>query len=367
MNVPFVDLKSQYQSIKEEVREAIENVCENASFVQGPQVEKFEKSFAKYLGVKRVSCVGSGTSALYLALRALDIKEGDEVITVPNSFFATAEAITLTGAKPVFVDVDESTALVDVKKIPFAITKKTKAIIPVHLYGQCADMDEILKIAKENNLFVIEDACQAHGAEYKGRHAGTMGDLACFSFYPGKNLGTYGEGGAVAGNNEELVEKVKMFRNHGGSAKYVHDLIGGNFRMSGIEGAVLNVKLKYLDRWNDARRLSANVYAEFLRGLPIELPKKLTCNKHVFHLFVIRVKERDELLKFLSENGVGAGIHYPIPIHLQKAYQGIWKEGDFPIAEKLAKESLSLPMHPNLTVEQILYSVELIKNFYVKN
>lgn len=364
MKVPFVNLNAQYNLIKDEIHSALDEVILNTNFVQGPAVFSFEKKFADYLGVENVACVNSGTSALYLALRALDIEKGDEVITVPNSFFATAEAISMAGAKPVFVDVDESTALIDVKKIRSAITSKTKAIIPVHLYGQCADMDEILKIAKENNLYIIEDACQAHGAQYKDKKAGTIGDLGCFSFYPGKNLGAYGEGGAVVSQNKELIDKIKMLCNHGGQEKYIHNFIGGNFRMDGFQGAVLGVKLKYLDKWNDARRLVANVYAEFLRDLPIELPIKAQYNKHVFHLFVIKTEKRDELLKFLSENEIGAGIHYPIPIHLQKAYDGIWKEGDFPIAEKLAKRILSLPMHPNLTVEQILRTTNLIKKFY---
>jgi len=266
MKIPFVDLKIQYQSIQDEIKSTINNVLESANFVQGPFVAAFEEEFAKYLNVNNIACVDSGTAALYCALRALNIGPGHEVITVPNTFFATAEAISLVGARPVFIDIDPNTYLMDVSKIKSAITKNTKAVIPVHLYGQCADMDEIIKIAKENNLYVIEDACQAHGAEYKGRKAGSMGDLAAFSFYPGKNLGTYGEGGAVASNNKDLIGTVKMIRDHGSSEKYKHEIVGGNFRMSGMEGAILSVKLKYLDKWIAGRRQVAAGSGKILRG-----------------------------------------------------------------------------------------------------
>jgi len=368
MKIPFVDLKIQYQAIQDEIKAAINNVLENASFVQGPPVFSFEEEFAKYLGSGSVACVDSGTAALYLALRAANIGSGDEVITVPNSFFATAEAISLAGAKPVFVDVDPGAYLMDVSKLGAAITARTKAIIPVHLFGQCADMDAILKIARERDLLVIEDACQAHGAEYKGKKAGAIGDMGCFSFYPGKNLGTYGEGGAIASNDKEWIEKIKMLRDHGSLEKYKHSLVGGNFRMSGIEGAVLGVKLKYLDKWIEARRLVAKRYQELLSDLPVKLPVELAHNKHNYHLFVIQLEKRDELVKFLSLAEVGTGIHYPIPIHLQKAYENYgWREGLFPIAEKAAKEIISLPMYPELNNLQLIYIAEKIKEFYERN
>lgn len=365
MKVPFVNLQAQYQTIKGEIRVALDKVLDSAAYVQGPAMAVFEADFAKYLGIKNIACVDSGTAALYLALRALDIKEGDEVITQPNTFFATAEAISLVGAKPVFVDVDSATALLDVSKLPAAITSKTKAIIPVHLFGQCADMDEILRIARQHNLFVIEDACQAHGAEYKGKKAGTMGDMGCFSFYPGKNLGTYGEGGAVVSNNEEWIKKIKMLRDHGSPEKYRHELVGGNFRMSGLEGAVLGVKLRYLEKWNDARRSVSRIYKELLAGLPARPLTELSHNKHNYHLFVIATERRDELQKYLADNGIATGIHYPLPIHLQKAYEGCgWKAGDYPAAEKLAKEMLSLPMYPELDKNQVVYVCEKIKDFF---
>lgn len=365
MKVPFVDLKLQYQSIQEEIKTAVNNVLESANFVQGPFVAGFEEEFAKYLGVSEAVCIDSGTGALYLALRALGIKENDEVITQPNTFFATAEAISLVGAKPVFVDIVPGTYLMDASKLAAAITPRTKAVIPVHLYGQCADMDAIMKIANEYNLYVIEDACQAHGAEYKGRKAGTIGHIGCFSFYPGKNLGTYGEGGAVVSNNKEWAHKIRMLRDHGSREKYQHDLIGGNFRMSGIEGAVLSVKLKYLDKWNDARRLIAKTYRCLLSELPIRLPEELIYNKHNYHLFVIATPRRDELQKHLASHGIATGIHYPIPIHLQKAYADYGRnKGDYPAAEMSAKEILSLPMYPELNNIQIIYIVEKIKEFF---
>ena len=365
MNIPFVDLSTQYNLIKDEIRVALDEVMLNTDFIQGSAVFSFEENFAEYLGAKNIACVNSGTSALYCALRALNIGPGDEVITVPNSFFATAEAISMVGAKPVFIDIEPATYLMDVNKLESAITDRTKAIIPVHLYGQCADMDEILRIAKENNLFVIEDACQAHGAEYKGKKAGTMGAAGCFSFYPGKNLGAYGEGGAIASNNEEIIKKIQMIRNHGGLEKYKHELVGGNFRMSGFQGAVLGVKLKYLDKWVEARRKNAEKYKELLRDTPVKLPMEGEHSKHCYHLFIIQTERRDNLMKYLNNNGIATGIHYPIPIHLQKAYEGCgWNEGNYPVAEKAAKEVLSLPMCPELNLEQIDYICQKIKGFF---
>ncbi|PIR66438.1 MAG: erythromycin biosynthesis sensory transduction protein eryC1 [Parcubacteria group bacterium CG10_big_fil_rev_8_21_14_0_10_36_14] len=367
MKVPFIDLEAQYQPMKGEIKSALEGILDSCAFIQGPAVFNFERDFADYLGAQAVACVNSGTSALYCALRALGIGPEDEVITVPNTFIATAEAVSLTGAKPVFVDVCKESALMDVSQLESTITEKTKAIIPVHLYGQCADMDEILRIAKERGLFVIEDACQAHGAEYKGKKAGTIGDVGAFSFYPGKNLGAYGEGGAVASNNADLISKVKLIRDHGALEKYKHSVIGGNFRMSGFQGAVLGLKLKYLDNWIESRRKNARLYRENLSGLPVEIIKEEEYNKHNYHLFVILTEKRDELVDYLKKHDVFSGIHYPIPVHLQEAYADFgWKNGDYPVSEGLAKKILSLPMYPELREEQIKYVAGLLKELYQK-
>ena len=365
-NVPFVDLKKQYQTIKEEIDEALRSVIENANFILGPSVENFEKKFAEFCGVKYCVGVNSGTAALHLALLAAGIGVGDEVITQPNSFIATAEAVSHTGAKPVFVDINPDTYLMDVSKLEAAITSKTKAIIPVHLYGQVSPMKEILETAKKYNLFVLEDACQAHGATQDGKRVGSFGDAAAFSFYPSKNLGAYGEGGAVVTNNEELAVKIRMLRDHGSSQKYIHNFIGFNMRMEGIQGAVLGIKLQYLDEWNKKRRENAARYFELLQDVPqIKLPVILENNQSNFHLFVIRAERRDDLQKFLKDNGIATGIHYPIPIHLQEAYSTFgWKKGDFPVTEKVADEILSLPMFPEVTEEQILYVSRKIKDFY---
>jgi dTDP-4-amino-4,6-dideoxygalactose transaminase len=310
--------------------------------------------------------VGNGTDALWAALIAFGVGPGDEVITVPNTFIATAEAISFCGAKPVFVDIEQKTFNMDPDLLEHVITPRTKAVIPVHLFGHMADMDPIMRIAKKHNLFVIEDASQAHGAEYRGRKAGSIGDFGCFSFYPGKNLGAYGEAGAVVTNDQALADKVRMFRDHGQSKKYYHDMIGWNARMDGIQGAVLGVKLKYLPAWTEARRKHAKQYDQLLEGLPgIVLPHEKTgYAQHVYHIYTIRNSSRDELMTALGDKGIATGIHYPVALHLTGAYRHLgYKEGSFPVSERIARELVSLPMFPELNQEQIEYVVAGIKEF----
>lgn len=396
MNVPFLDLKAQYASIKEEIHAAIDQVLDATAFAGGPFVAQFEKDFASFCGCGQAIGVGSGTEALWLCLLAAGIGPGDEVITVPDSFIATAEAITFCGATPAFVDVDEKTYNLDPNKLEDYLKKRSKAsgvrsqespkpnpmvgalkpeswnlkpgsrpkaVIPVHLFGQPADLDPIMEIAKKYGLLVIEDACQAHGAEYKGKKAGSIGAAGCFSFYPGKNLGAYGEAGAVVTNDPEMAGKIRMIRDHGQSKKYYHGLVGWNDRMDGIQGAVLNAKLKHLPAWNEARRRNARLYNQLLSGVEgVILPKEADYAKHIYHIYAIRVPKRDRLMSALGEKGVNCGIHYPIPIHLQEAYRSMgWKKGDFPVAEKCANEFLSLPMYPELTAEQISYVTQQVK------
>lgn len=354
MKVPFLDLKTQYEFLKDEIDEAIQQVLDSCAFAGGRFVEQFEKSFAKFCQCDHAVGVGSGTEALWLALIALGVKPGDEVISVANTFIATAEAISFCGAKPVFVDIDERTYTMDPNLIESAITPRTKAIIPVHIFGHMADMDPIMEIARLNNLFVIEDACQAHGAEYKGKRAGSIGDAGCFSFYPGKNLGAFGEAGAVVTNNKSLAENISKLRDHGQSEKYYHMMVGWNGRMDGIQGAILDVKLKRLSDWNEARRKNATVYGDLLADLDgIAIPQEADYAKHVYHIYAIRVKNRDALLTTLSENEIYCGIHYPLSVHLQKAYSELgYKHSDLPVAEKVASQFLSLPMYPELTYNQ---------------
>ena len=366
MNIPFLDLKAQYAAIKDEIHAAVGEVMENTAFAGGPFVAKFEQAFAGFCGCKHAIGVGSGTDALWLSLLSLGIGPGDEVITVPDTFIATAEAITYCGAKPVFVDVEEKTYNMDPALLDAAITPRTKAVIPVHLFGQTADMDPILAICKAHWLPVVEDACQAHGAQYKGRNAGSMGATGCFSFYPGKNLGAYGEAGAVVTNDDAIAAKIKIFRDHGQAKKYYHDVIGWNARMDGIQGAVLSVKLKYLADWNESRRTHAREYTRLLSPVKGVLsPFEADYATHVFHIYAIRTGRRDQLMAYLAEKGISCGIHYPVPIPLQKAYQGLGlAEGSFPVAEKCAAEFLSLPMYPELTSDQIQCVANEIKGFY---
>ncbi|MRR55337.1 MAG: DegT/DnrJ/EryC1/StrS family aminotransferase [Deltaproteobacteria bacterium] len=355
--VPFLDLSAQYAAIREEISSSLQEVFESVSFVGGPFVESFEKDFAIFCGCGNAIGTSNGTSALWMTLLSLGIGQGDEVITVPNTFIATAEAITFSGARPVFVDAEERSHTMNPVLLEKAITPKTKAVIPVHLFGQPADMDPIMEIARRHGLLVVEDACQAHGAQYKGKSAGTIGDAGCFSFYPGKNLGAYGEAGAVVTNNPDLAEKIKILRDHGQSRKYYHQVVGWNGRMDGLQGAVLSVKLKYLPAWNEARRKNAVLYSSLLSDVEeITLPSEMDYARHVYHLYVIRTPRRNDLKSYLADSGIECGIHYPVPVHLQQAYRhfGIVK-GTFPVAEKCSEEFLSLPMYPELTGEQIGY------------
>ena len=353
--VPFLDLQAQMHQIKPEIREALDKVLDSCSFVLGEEVRSFEEEFAAYCRGKLAVAVNSGTSALHLALLAAGIGPGDEVITVPFTFVATVASVLYAGARPVLVDVDPFYLTMDPARIEAAITPRTRAIMPVHLYGQPADMDPILGIARRHNLVVIEDAAQAHGAEYKGRRAGTIGDMGCFSFYPGKNLGACGEGGAVVTDNPAFAKRISMLRDWGQERKYNHVLKGFNFRMEGFQGAILRVKLRHLEQWTEGRRNAAAFYLKHLAGLRVELPAVRSGCRHVQHVYAVRHPERDRLQQELGKRGVQTGIHYPIPVHLQPAYADLgYKEGDFPVSEKAAKEVLSLPMFPELTEAQVL-------------
>ena len=355
MTVPFLDLRAQNEPLRDEINEAIRQVIDSSAFAGGPFVAKFEEEFAAFCGSRYAVGVSNGTDALWLSLLALGVGPGDEVITVPSTFMATAEAITYTGAKPVFVDIDEVTYTMDVEALQDAITHRTKVIIPVHLFGQIADMDAILEIARARGIAVIEDACQAHGAEYKNRRAGTMSDAGCFSFYPGKNLGAMGEAGAVITDREDLATKLRILRDHGQVRKYAHTMVGWNSRMDGIQGAVLGVKLRHLEKANDCRRSNAARYNERLSGAPeIITPIEAAGRKHVYHVYAVRVQNRERVQKALDSAGIGWGIHYPIPVHLQEAYADLGlSTGSFPVAEKCADQFLSLPMYPELTMAQI--------------
>jgi dTDP-4-amino-4,6-dideoxygalactose transaminase len=351
--IPFVDLKAQYRSIKNEVDAAMLGVIERCEFTLGSEVAAFEKEFATYCQVENGIGVNTGTSALHLALLAAGVGPGDEVITVPFTFVATVSAIDYTGAKPVFVDIDPKTFTMDVNAIEAAITDKTKAIIPVHLYGQPADMDPIMEIARKRGLLVIEDACQAHGAEYKGRRTGSMGHMGCFSFYPGKNLGAYGEGGMVVTNSPDYTRTIRMLRDWGADKKYQHVLKGFNFRLEGIQGAVLRVKLKYLETWTEARRTAAAHYDRLFAGSNVLTPNASPDVRHVYHLYAIRTQHRQAWQDALLAQGIQTGIHYPTPVHLLPAFADLgYEAGQFPHSEQAAREVLSLPMFPELTAQQ---------------
>lgn len=350
--IPFVDLKTQYQRIKPEINAAIEQVLEQAHFVLGQEVEAFERQFAQYTQTQHAIAVNTGTSALHLALLAVGVEAGDEVITTPFTFIATASAIDYIGAKPVFVDIDPLTCTIDPNLIEAAITPRTKAIVPVHIFGQPANMDEIMSIARRHGLRVIEDAAQAHGAEYHGWRIGGIGDVGCFSFYPGKNLGAYGEGGAVTTNDPEIARKVRMLRDWGAEQKYHHVLKGYNYRMDGIQGAILGVKMNYIENWTEQRRQHAARY-DTLLGDAFEVPQHASDRRHVYHVYAIHHPQRDQLQRFLAERDIQTGIHYPIPVHLQACFSTLsHKAGDFPQAEQAAKEVLSLPLFPEMTIEQ---------------
>jgi len=364
MQIPNLDLKAHHGPMREELIAVIQEVIDNSAFAGGPYVARFEQDFAPFCGTSHAIGVGNGTDALWLTLLALGVGAGDEVITVPMTFIATAEAISFCGAKPVFVDIDERTYTMNPELLERAITPRTKAIIPVHLFGQPADMDPILEIARRHGLHVVEDACQAHGAEYNGRRAGSMGIAGCFSFYPGKNLGALGEAGAVVTNGDELKNKIQMLRDHGQAKKYYHAVIGWNGRMDGIQGAALRVKLKYLERANDARRTNARLYDQQLAGIQeLVLPVEAAYARHVYHLYVVRLPRRDQILQAMANRGIACAIHYPMPLHLQQAYQGLgYFKGSFPVAERCAEEVLSLPMYPELSAEQVRTVVRELKN-----
>ncbi|MGH7996370.1 MAG: DegT/DnrJ/EryC1/StrS family aminotransferase [Opitutaceae bacterium] len=355
MKVPFLDLRAQHDPIRAELLSAFNEVIDGNSFAGGPFVARFEEDFAVFCQASHAIGVGNGTDALWLALLAKGVGPGDEVITVPNSFMATAEAISFTGATPVFVDFDERTYTLDPARLEKAITTRTKAVIPVHLYGQTADMDPIMEIAGRHGLFVLEDACQAHGAEYKGRRAGSIGHAAAFSFYPGKNLGALGEAGAVTTSDRALAERIKCLREHGQSKKYHHSHIGWNARMDGLQAAALRIKLRLLAQGNAARRAHAQEYNKLLAGIDgIQLPYVAPDRTPVFHLYVVRIAERDRVLSALAERGIACGIHYPKPLHLQPAYASLnLGPGSFPVSEFQAEELLSLPMFPELTSQQV--------------
>jgi len=361
--IPFIDLKKEYAEISEEITQAIQGVLKSGWFILGEETVKFEKEFSEYVGVKYGISVNSGSDALFLALKALGIGKDDEVITVSHTFISTVDAIVRNEAKPVFVDIEPDTYCIDVTKIEKKITEKTKAILPVHLYGHPADMDKIMKIARKYNLFVIEDACQAHGAEYKGKKVGGIGNVGCFSFYPTKNIGAYGDAGMIVTNNEELANKLKMMRNYGSSKKYYHEFVGINSRLDEIQAAVLRVKLKYLDKWNERRRNIVKVYNKPLQDSEIIIPIEKKYAKHVYYLYVIRCKERDKLQKYLLDNGIQTMIHYPVPIHKQKAYLNLGFNVQLPITEKICDEILSLPIFSELENEEIEQVVNYIKYF----
>jgi dTDP-4-amino-4,6-dideoxygalactose transaminase len=362
--IPFVDLSAQYEAIAGEIEQAISGVLRRTDFILGGDVEQFEREFAEYSETSFAVGIDSGTSAIEMALRAYGIGPGDEVITVANSFIATALAISYTGARPVLVDVDPRTYNMDLSLLEGAITPRTKAVVPVHLYGQPVDMEPVLEIAGERGLVVIEDACQAHGARYNGKRVGSLGHAAAFSFYPGKNLGAYGDGGLVVTSDEQTADSLRMLRNYGQRQKYHHLLQGFNRRLDTLQAAVLRVKLPYLDGWNAARRRHAAQYNELLESAEVGMPFEPGYSESVYHLYVIRVADRDGLAAHLKERGVSAGIHYPVPIHLQPAYSELgYSAGSFPVSEQAAHEILSLPMYAELTEGQIEHVAEAVREF----
>jgi dTDP-4-amino-4,6-dideoxygalactose transaminase len=378
MKVPFFDLAVQFKSIENEIKSALDEVFQNQQFIMGPKVQALEEAIAQYCQTRYAIGVASGSDALLLSLMALDIKAGDEVLLPPFTFFATAGSVSRLGATPVFVDIDRETFNIDPLKIEEKITARTKAILPVHLFGQCADMDPLLEIAKEKRLFVIEDAAQALGAEYKpkvgseGRRAGQIGDLGCFSFYPTKNLGAFGDAGMVVTDNPLLAEKVRLLRVHGSQPKYFHKAIGVNSRLDTIQAAILLVKFKYLEKWTAERQRKAERYQQLFEDLlssvkGFKLPTVQYQNRHIFHQYVIRVPERDRLKQFLAEEGIGTDIYYPVPLHLQECYSFLnYRRGDLPVSEKVSEEVLALPIYPELTEDQQSVIVNRIKAFYNK-
>lgn len=361
--IPFFDLKKQYESIKSEIDAATARVYAGGWFILGPEVEAFENEFARYLGIRHAVGVGSGTEALHLAIRALGIGAGDEVITVPNTAVATVAAIELAGATPVLVDVRADAMTMEADAFAAAITPRTRAVIPVHLFGQAADLDPIMGIARQYHLAVIEDCAQAHGATYYGQRVGTFGDVAAFSFYPTKNLGAYGDGGAVVTNDARLAERVKLLRQYGWRTRYESEISGLNSRLDELQAAILRVKLKYLDEWNRARRERAALYTELLPNRRVHPPVEMPYAGHVYHLYVTQCAARDDLAAFLQKRGIGTAIHYPKPIHWQPAYQRLAAVGSLPVAEKLAREILSLPLYPELPLADVRQVANAIREF----
>lgn len=358
-NIPLVGLQAQYQTIKPEIDQAIAKVINNTAFIGGEEVREFEKEFAAYCEVEHCVGVANGTDALYLALRALGITAGDEVITVSHTFIATTEAITMTGAKPVFVDIKEDTMLMNPDLVEQAITPQTKAIIPVHLYGQTCEMDQILDIARRHNLKVVEDAAQAHGARWKGKRAGSMGDVSGFSFYPGKNLGAFGDAGGIVSNDKEVIDRLRLLANHGSESKYVHAIEGVNSRLDGLQAAILRVKLRRLDEWNALRRQHAKRFVEAFSDTQLKTVATNVNADPVWHLFVVRVPNRESLQKKLADAGIATGIHYPTPLHLQPAYRNLGvAPGSLPVTERVASEIVSLPMYPELASEELEYIIK---------
>ena len=359
--VPYFDLKEQYAKLRHEIREALDRVCQNAAFILGEEVERFEHAFAEYCGVKHCVALNSGTSALHLALISAGIGPGDEVITVSNTFIATAEAINYTGAKPVFVDIDPATANINADEIEKAITKLTRAIIPVHLYGRPVDLDEIIKIAARHRLLVIEDACQAHGAKYNGKRVGGFQHAAAFSFYPGKNLGAYGEGGALTTNDDEVAKLVRTLRNHGESTRYFHKYVGYNYRMDGFQAAVLNIKMKHLDDWTAKRQERAGLYRDLLSGANVEIPQDSPEAECVYHLFVVYAENRDRVREELLKRGIQTAIHYPKPIHLQEAFADLGLgSGSLPHTELACQRVMSMPLFPEMSEDQVRYAASAL-------
>ena len=362
VKVPYLDLKAQYQGIKPEIDDAVGRVLDSCQFVLGAEVAAFEEKFASYCKTSECIALNSGTSALHLALVAAGVGPGDEVITVPFTFVASVAAVIYAGARPVLIDIDPHSFTIDPSKIEKAITRRTKVILPVHLYGQAADMDPIMEMARRHGLVVIEDAAQAHGAKYKGRSVGSIGDMACFSFYPGKNLGAYGEGGAVTTSNAEYANTVRMLRDWGQDRKYHHVLRGYNYRMEGFQGAVLGVKLRHLEKWTDARRSVVHQYNELLADCGIETPEEMSWGQHVYHVYTIQTDDRDGLQSALTSAGIQTGIHYPVPVHLQPAYSDLgYGPGAFPQSEAAAKRVLSLPLYPELSQEAIARVAAAVK------
>jgi len=353
LHVPFLDLKTQYSELREEINGVLLEVAESTAFALGPKVEEFEKAFAEFVGSRHCVAVNSGTSALHLALLAADVGPGDEVLTVPMTFIATCWAISYVGARPVFVDVDSETCTMDIDQVQQRITPRTRAILPVHLYGQSADMEPLIRLAERHGLKVIEDAAQAHAATYQNLHVGRFGLCGCFSFYPGKNLGAYGEGGAVVTDDDQAADRMRALRDHAQRRKHHHEEIGYNYRMDGFQGAVLNVKLRQLNRWTDARRRVAASYLDGLADLSVRLPQEAAGRRHAWHLFVAQHPQRDQIRDELTTQGVQTGLHYPVPVHLQPAYRHLgYGLGDFPVAERIGRECFSLPMFPEMTEEQ---------------